>query len=83
MNRPLLPALVALAVAAAGCQRQPPPGHIFHNGKIVTVDAEFRIVEAMALRDGRVVAVGTNADILTPPSSGWNTSIRMKARLAG
>jgi hypothetical protein len=70
MNRHLLSALVALAVAAAGCQRQPSPGHIFHNGKIVTVDAEFRIVEAVALRDGHVVAVGTNADILKLAGTG-------------
>ena len=44
---------------AAGCQREAPPSHIFHNGKIVTVDPQFRIVEAMAIRDGRILAVGS------------------------
>jgi predicted amidohydrolase YtcJ len=33
------------------------------NGKIVTVDDRFTIAEALAVRGGRVVAVGTSADI--------------------
>ena len=52
-------------LAAAGCRRERPPSDIFYNGKIVTVDPHFRIVEAMAIRDGRIVAVGTNDDIKT------------------
>ena len=55
---------------SAGCQREPPPSHIFHNGKIVTVDPQFRIVEAMAIRDGRILAIGTNADIVKLAGSG-------------
>jgi predicted amidohydrolase YtcJ len=51
-------------VLAAGWQREPPPSQIFHSGKIVTVDPQFRTVEAMAIRDGRIFAVGTNADIV-------------------
>ncbi|MCX7886682.1 MAG: amidohydrolase [Verrucomicrobiae bacterium] len=34
------------------------------DGKIVTLDAQERIVEALAIRDGRIVAVGTSAEIL-------------------
>jgi predicted amidohydrolase YtcJ len=63
MNRHLVRILLPL-VLAAGWQREPPPSHIFHTGKIVTVDPQFRTVEAMAIRDGRIVAVGTNADIM-------------------
>ena len=62
MNRHLAPVLLSLVVAAG--QREPPPSHIFHTGKIVTVDPQFRAVEAMAIRDGRITATGTNADIL-------------------
>jgi predicted amidohydrolase YtcJ len=75
MNRSLLLALM-LSLPPAGCQRAPaaaqapPPGQIFHNGKIVTVDAQFRTVDAMAIRDGRIVAVGTNADILKLSGTG-------------
>jgi hypothetical protein len=70
MSRYILLTLVALSVCAVSCQREPPPGQIFHNGRIVTVDPQFRTVEAMAIRDGRIVAVGTNADILRLARSG-------------
>ncbi|MCE9529747.1 MAG: amidohydrolase [Planctomycetes bacterium] len=33
---------------------------IIHNGKVVTVDAKFTIVEAVAVKDGRILTVGTN-----------------------
>lgn len=39
------------------------PDTILINGNIVTVDAEFSIANAVAVRDGRVLAVGTNDDI--------------------
>lgn len=36
---------------------------VLRGGKIVTVDADFQIVEAMAIRAGRIVGVGTAAEI--------------------
>lgn len=40
------------------------PDLILHHGKIVTVDAKFSIVEAVAIRAGRIVRVGSNHDVL-------------------
>ena len=37
---------------------------IFNNGKILTVDENFSIVEALAVKGDRIIAVGSNADIL-------------------
>jgi predicted amidohydrolase YtcJ len=37
---------------------------ILHNGKVVTVDATFRVVEAIAVKDGRIIAIGGSADVL-------------------
>jgi predicted amidohydrolase YtcJ len=37
---------------------------ILHNGKIVTVDEEFRIAEAIAVQGGRILAVGKNVEAL-------------------
>jgi predicted amidohydrolase YtcJ len=37
---------------------------IVHNGKLVTVDAKFSIAEAVAVKDGKIVAAGTGAEIL-------------------
>ncbi len=36
---------------------------IMINGKILTVDDEFSIVEAVAIRKGRILGVGSNSDI--------------------
>src|SRR5262245_32713559 len=40
------------------------PDLIVHHGKVVTVDDRFSIAEAFAVHNGRIQAVGTNADIL-------------------
>ncbi|MBI4623661.1 MAG: amidohydrolase [Verrucomicrobia bacterium] len=37
---------------------------ILHHAKVVTVDNNFSIREAIAVADGKVLAVGTNADVL-------------------
>jgi predicted amidohydrolase YtcJ len=39
------------------------PDTVLVNGKILTVDAGFSTREALAVRDGRIVAVGTTAEI--------------------
>ncbi|MGH7199384.1 MAG: amidohydrolase, partial [Planctomycetaceae bacterium] len=52
----LFPASFALADDA--------PTLIVHHGKIVTVDPEFTIAEAMAVRGDRILAVGSNEDVL-------------------
>ena len=44
---------------------------VFLNGHIVTVDKTFSIAEAVAVRDGKILAVGKNEDIL--PLSGPQT----------
>ena len=62
MSRSVFHLVVAMAVAA-GYQSGPAPSHIFHSGKILTVDPQFRTLQAFAIRDGRIVAVGTNAEI--------------------
>ncbi len=53
-----------LTVAAAGALAQSQPADlILHSGKIVTVDPSFSIVEAIAVRGDRILAVGTTADM--------------------
>lgn len=37
---------------------------VVHHAKVVTVDAKFSIAEAVAVTEGKVVAVGTNADVM-------------------
>src|SRR6266545_2829819 len=42
---------------------------ILQNGRIVTVDAAFAVVEAVAIQNGRITAVGASADILAKERS--------------
>ena len=37
---------------------------IIHHAKIYTVDDKFSVAEAMAVNDGKIIAIGTNDDIL-------------------
>ncbi|MFO0796442.1 MAG: amidohydrolase [Gemmataceae bacterium] len=62
MKLPLaaLAALLAVPVAVA----QPPADLIVHRGKVLTVDAKFAVAEAVAVANGKVVAVGSDADVL-------------------
>ena len=79
LHRPLRPASAAViafgfcvsAVAVGGCGGAPPsdsagdtpPDTILHNANVVTVDAGFSSAEAVAITDGRFVAVGSNTDV--------------------
>ncbi|HET7765678.1 MAG TPA: amidohydrolase [Burkholderiales bacterium] len=53
-------AVLASCSAAPGAPGSAPPDLILANGKIVTVDASFSIAQAVAIRDGRIIAVGTD-----------------------
>ena len=44
---------------------------VLHNGKIITVDEQFSIAEAIAVRDGKILRVGRDADVL--PLAGPST----------
>lgn len=50
-------ALLGLVLVAMAAE---PADLIVHRGKIVTVDKDFRVVEAIAVRDGQIIAVGGN-----------------------
>ena len=75
--RPAIPALVACLIGAAlpllpgraHAQGSPPaavlhyPDMVLVNGKVVTVDDRFSIREAVAIREERILAVGTSPEI--------------------
>src|SRR5262244_2857513 len=59
--RSLIVGIIAI-VLSAGVARAQPADTILVNGKIVTVDDRFSIAESLAIRGGRIVAVGSAAD---------------------
>ena len=52
--------LVLIGAAPASAQS---PDTILVNGKILTVDAQSSVREALAIRDGRITALGTSAEM--------------------
>lgn len=43
--------------------------HVLHNGKIITVDDTFSISQGVAIRDGKLVEVGSNQQVLAHAGS--------------
>lgn len=67
MQRRTFFALFLIAAASAAAAQPLPPAlqadTVLYNGKILTVDKDFHIVQAVAIRDGKFVAVGTNGEV--------------------
>ncbi len=57
-------AAAAIAASISFGSAQQPADTIFHNGKVLTVDANFSVAEAVAVRGDQILAVGTNTEIL-------------------
>jgi predicted amidohydrolase YtcJ len=71
MKRQFITASLFVLSMAAGAAAQTIPAAlvkypelILHNGKVLTVDEQFSIAQAVAVRDGRFLKVGTNQDVL-------------------
>src|SRR5437762_13876854 len=73
MRSHLLVVLAVIGLGRAGAMAAEAPDAIFHHGKILTVDKDFSTAEALAVRDGRIVAVGRNDAILA--SKGAQTKL--------
>jgi predicted amidohydrolase YtcJ len=65
--------VLTLGLAAASPTASPAPDLILSGGHIITEDSHNSVVEAVAIHQGRLVAVGTNARIL--PLAGKATRV--------
>lgn len=59
----LLTLLSSTAVTVLAADPNDAPNLILHGGRVVTVDDQFSIVEAIAIRGDRIIAIGSDADI--------------------
>lgn len=56
--------LVILLAGLWSCRQKEPVDLLIHHARIYTVDSQFTIAEAMAIKDGRILAIGKSQDLL-------------------
>ena len=61
---PLIFVISSLLLTTTSCKFRQKADLIIHHAKIYTADEKFSVSEAMVVRDGKIVAIGTNDDIL-------------------
>ncbi|PTR05801.1 amidohydrolase family protein [Novosphingobium sp. GV055] len=55
---------IAIALlASSSAQAAAPADLVLHHGVVLTVDQDDRVVQAIAVKGGRILAVGSDADI--------------------
>lgn len=63
LPRAAFAAVSLLGFSGLSSAQEPAPEAVFFRGKVITVDSGFSVREAFAVRGGRIVAVGTDAQI--------------------
>jgi len=56
---------LVLSILLSGCRQKDRANLIIQHARIYTVDSAFHIAEAIAIRDGKILASGTDAEILS------------------
>jgi len=77
----ILPSLFLISVSS--CKFRQKAELIVHHAKIYTVDDKFSVAEAMAINDGKIIAIGSNDDILKRYESDSITDAGGKAVFPG
>src|SRR5690349_22319349 len=75
----LLGLLLSLSAAAQALPAAVQADTVLYNGKIVTADRDFHIAQAVAIRDGKFIAVGADRDIRALAGS-RTTSVDLQGR---
>jgi predicted amidohydrolase YtcJ len=69
LTRISIAAILACLMVSGFSHAADEPDLILHNGKIVTVDKQFSIRQAMAVRGGKILSVGDNKEMLKTKGS--------------
>lgn len=70
-------------ISNSSCKFRQKAELIIHHAKIYTVDDKFAVAEAMAINDGKIIAIGSNDDILKEYESDSITDAKGKAVFPG
>jgi predicted amidohydrolase YtcJ len=76
----LLVASIAIGALGTTIRAANDADMILHGGKVVTADNRFTVAEAVAIKDGRIVAVGTSRDVLARERGANTRVIDLKGR---
>jgi predicted amidohydrolase YtcJ len=76
----LLVASIAIGALGTTTRAANDADMILHGGKVVTADNGFTVAEAVAIKDGRIVAVGTSRDVLARERGAKTRIIDLKGR---
>jgi len=55
--------LIAAGILLAGCEQRPAADTIIYNAVVYTVDSAMTVCEAIAIKDGKILATGSNEQI--------------------
>lgn len=75
--------IACCVLSIASCKFRQRADLIIHHAKIYTVDDKFSVAEAMAVRDGKIIAIGRNDDILKQYESDSTTDAGGKTVFPG
>src|SRR5689334_1425115 len=56
--------LFSILLFLAACHTKEKADLILHNGKVYTVDSAFSMADAFAVKDGKILAIGSSKDIM-------------------
>jgi len=56
--------LLFLIIALHSCTKKEKVSLIVHNARVYTINDSFSVAEAFAVKDGKILAIGTNRDVL-------------------
>lgn len=73
-DRPLILLILATSSACGSSETRQPADLVLRNAYVYIVNAEHSVAEAVAIHDGKILAVGSNADI--EPYIGQDTKVR-------
>lgn len=73
--------ILLLCLLVFSCSKPVPVDAIVYNGKIFTARSETEFVEAMAIRDGNILAVGSKKDLFKKYIPQDTTGIDLRGRL--
>jgi predicted amidohydrolase YtcJ len=55
--------LVLSLLAFSSCKKNPEADVVYMNGVVYTVDDSFSVAEAFAVKDGKILAIGSSAEM--------------------